>query len=137
MNASDPCIPWYFPVDDTGSTRMCDPWEAREFRKHVSNVPDDECEQCLPDCSGTIYKASVTAAPFRRCDYKNLGISTLCNFESEQTVNPPIWGQKVLDQYLEEIYNVTNNKIYFYQRARRALRVYFSLCCSCSSSCCC
>ena len=52
------------------------------------------------------YSASVTAAPFRRCDYKNLGISFLCNFEEQiqgQQIQPPIWGQNVLKQYMDEI----------------------------------
>ncbi len=104
MNTSDPCIPWYFPVTDDSTGRMCDPWEAREFRQHMKNVPDGECEDCLPDCSSTLYTSMVTAAPFRRCDYKNLGISTLCTFEIEDIAQPPIWGQNVLEQYLKDTF---------------------------------
>ena len=46
---------------------------------------------------------------FRRCDYKNLGVSFLCNFEEQiqgQQIQPPIWGQNVLKQYLDEINEV-------------------------------
>ena len=32
MNVSDPCLPWYFPINDKDNARLCDPWEAREFR---------------------------------------------------------------------------------------------------------
>ena len=101
MTANDTCIPWYFPINDTTKSRLCDPWEAREFRLHMNSIPHFECSHCLPDCSATLYTASVTAAPFRRCDYKNLGVSTLCDFED--VLDPPIWGQQVLDQYVYDL----------------------------------
>lgn len=97
MNESDPCLPWYFPINNKTKTRLCDPWEAREFRTFMHQIPFGACEHCLPDCSTTIFTSSVTAAPFRRCDYKNLGISFLCNFDEK--IEPPIWGQSVIDQY--------------------------------------
>ena len=83
MNQSDPCIPWYFPINDTSTARLCDPWEARSFRSYMTSIPYDTCDFCLPDCVTTMYSASVTAAPFRRCDYKNLGVSFLCNFDDQ------------------------------------------------------
>lgn len=67
----------------------------------MSGIPFDTCDYCLPDCKGTIYTSSVTAAPFRRCDYKNLGVSFLCNFDAN--IEPPVWGQNVVDQYLSDI----------------------------------
>ena len=100
MNQSDPCMPWYFPMNDNSTMRLCDPWEARDFLKHSRLTPPNTCDGCLPDCETTVYKASVTAAPFRRCDYKNLGTSQLCNFEDN--LSPPIWGQQVLSQYSAE-----------------------------------
>ena len=105
-NNTDPCIPWYFPVNDTSKIRLCDPWEARKFRHSMNSIPYDECESCLPDCNTVMYTASVTAAPFRRCDYKNLGVSFLCTFEDQidgKQIQPPIWAQNVLKQYLDEI----------------------------------
>jgi hypothetical protein len=80
---------------------MCDPWEGREFRHHMSNVPDDECDHCLPDCSETQFSTSVTLSPFRRCDYKNLGVSYLCNLNDPDLPEPRIWGYQVLDEYEE------------------------------------
>ena len=56
-------------------------------------------QHCLPDCEETHYKASVSAAPFRGCDFKNFGTSPLCNFES--MTMPPIWGARVIEQYRE------------------------------------
>ena len=104
MNASDPCIPWYFPKSEANKTRICDPWEAREFRKEMSLVPIGTCDGCLPNCNTTLYSASATVAPIRRCDYKNLGLSFLCNFEEDH--QPPIWADSVLEQYMTEIQQV-------------------------------
>ena len=59
------------------------------------------CDSCLPDCNTTMFTASVTAAPFRKCDYKNLGVSKLCSFDTN--LSPPIWGQQVLSQYKDEL----------------------------------
>ena len=83
---------------------MCDPWLARDFVDLMSEVPDNECDKCLPDCNSLTYTHSATAAPFRRCDFKNLGTSDLCNFDSK--LDPPIWGQLVKEQYLKELSNV-------------------------------
>ena len=70
----------------------------------MDNIPDGQCNYCLPDCSTTLYHATVTAAPFRKCDYKNLGVSYLCNFDTKQSPSkPPIWGQQVIDQYLTDL----------------------------------
>ena len=35
-------------------------------------VPESLCSHCLPDCVGVSYDAAVSAAPFRRCDIKNI-----------------------------------------------------------------
>ena len=51
----------------------------------------------------------VSSAPFRRCDYKNLGVSFLCNFE--EYLDPPIWGQKVRDQYIFEDHEIPETGI--------------------------
>jgi hypothetical protein len=99
MNKTDPCTPWYFPRTQR-SSRICDPFEAYQFSTEMQNVPSIVMKECLPNCDGTDYSATVTAAPFRRCDHKTLGLSALCNFN--ETINPPIWGQSVIDEYNEE-----------------------------------
>jgi hypothetical protein len=53
----------------------------------------------LPNCDETLYTASVSAARFRPCDLKNLGLTTLCTLSSEDAIYPPIWGSSVLGQY--------------------------------------
>lgn len=61
----------------------------------MEQIPDNGCDHCLPDCRGTLYETSISAAPFRRCDVKNLGTSLLCNLDFGQIASPPIWGQEV------------------------------------------
>jgi hypothetical protein len=81
---------------------MCDPWQAIIFDKLMfQSLPEDECDHCLPDCSETQFSTSVTLSPFRRCDYKNLGVSYLCNLNDPDLPEPRIWGYQVLDEYEE------------------------------------
>ena len=89
------------PINDTSGSEICTPWEAKEFREAMDETPGDYCDHCLPDCDTILYEASISAAPFRHCDYKNLGVSYLCDFDG--TVSPKIWGQRVQDQYMKEI----------------------------------
>ena len=37
--------------------------------------------------------------PFRRCDYKNLGVSYLCNLNDLDLPEPRIWGKQVIEEY--------------------------------------
>ena len=101
MKLEKPCLPWYFPKNDTSSLRLCNPWEAMDFRKIMDTTPANFYSHCLTDCSGIIYQARVTAAPFSRCDFKNIGVSDLCDFDIQ--LNPTIWGQSVMDQYGDEV----------------------------------
>lgn len=104
MNLTTPCIPWYLPINDTSGSEICTPWEAKDFREAMDETPGDYCDHCLPDCDIILYEASISAAPFRHCDYKNLGVSYLCDFDG--IVSPKIWGQKVQDQYMKEISSI-------------------------------
>ena len=51
---------------------------------------------------GTIYVQSATAVPFRRCDNKNLGISTLCNLNDVNLPQPPIFGRQMIVEFEEK-----------------------------------
>ena len=92
------CAPWFYPATDEEYTNVCDPWETKRFQKYMTNVPDDECDHCLPDCTDTIYQSRVSAAPFRTCDHTNLGASTLCDFDNLD-MNPPIWSNMVEEEF--------------------------------------
>ena len=63
-------------------------------------------KHCLPNCEETTYTATVSAAPFRRCDFKTLGLNPLCNpagFDAKEGgfdgMDPPMWGTSTLTQY--------------------------------------
>ena len=67
-------------------------------------------QHCLPNCEDTTYTASVSATPFRRCDFKTLGLNPLCDpghiGDTEggggfQNMNPPIWAEKAYEEYQE------------------------------------
>ena len=92
-------VPCYFAIVDENA-RLCNPFESEMLNEYMSNVPDDKTEMCLSDCDSVDYLTKVTAAPFRRCDYKNFGLSYLCDHEN--TNDPPIWAQTIVDQYLRD-----------------------------------
>ncbi len=96
-NMSKPCLPWYFPTYEKMGT-ICDPWEAAEFDIYFNNVPDSECSNCLPDCDTVIYEPSITTIPFRRCDFRNLGTSSMCNLDDALLPEPRIWARQVIKQ---------------------------------------
>ena len=77
-NLSIDCVPWYFPSPDE-SPIICDPWQAVEMLKIMSDVPDKKCQHCLPNCLTTIFKTRVTAVPFRNCSMINIGNNSFCN----------------------------------------------------------
>ncbi len=104
MSVEDRCIPWYLPRSKAYDYPVCDPWGAVEFRTKVEALRTD-CDYCLPDCRGTQYSHSVTAVPFRRCDNKNLGISTLCTLNDPDAPNPPIYGEQVQTLYYKIIHS--------------------------------
>ena len=108
------CVPWFYPIPDTKVTQFCDPWDTVVFQEFMSSTPENECLNCLPDCSKTIYDATVSTAPFRQCDHTNLGASSLCDL-NEIDMNPPIWSELVQNEYREANgkvpeYALPNNK---------------------------
>ena len=40
---SEKCLPWYFPAVDN-STRMCNPFEARNFGNIMKKTDSDQCK---------------------------------------------------------------------------------------------
>ena len=96
------CTPWNFPTQDKPDQTMCDPWSAFHIERTMfQEMPDGKCDHCLPDCTETQFSTFVTSVPFRRCDYKNLGVSYLCDFKDPYLPEPRIWGRQVLTEYDE------------------------------------
>ena len=99
---SERCVPWFYPVEDKYLYEICDPWQTRQFQKMMKEVSEDQCKDCLPDCRSTKYKTSISSAPFKDCDRTNLGISSLCNLNTDSEhmmINPPIWKNAIQGEY--------------------------------------
>ena len=56
------------------------------------------CDHCLPDCEETTYSSSVSSAPFRRCDYRSLGVSDVC-FIFDDYFEPRSFYQSVKEEF--------------------------------------
>ena len=97
-------------------------WEAAEFKYYINNVPDEEFLDCLPDCNTVIYEPLVTAVPFRRCDLRNLGVSTLCNLDDPFLPEPRNWAQQVLKELSKT--SLTNPAFIQRYKLRPAQRSY-------------
>ena len=109
MALTNPCTPWYFPREEgmgknRYQTRICDPYEQYEFLGLMENVPPQAFKSCLPDCNSVQYSVSITAAPLRKCNYKNLGMSPLCRFNVNvgEEIHPAIWSASVVNQVMHE-----------------------------------
>ena len=70
----------------------------------------------MPNCEETTYTATVSAAPFRRCDFRTLGMHPLCNparlddnAGRFSNVDPPFWGTSTLNQY-RQVFTKQNTK---------------------------
>ena len=95
------CAPWFFP-DIKMRLPICNPWEAYDFQTRMKSISIVECRKCLPDCEGLKIQTSVSAAPFRGCTDKNVGLSSLCLMEMSKNAPiqyPPKWGHTVLKEY--------------------------------------
>ena len=106
-----PCSPWYLPTPP-GVQITCDPWEMVNFVQHFQNVPSSACEYCLPDCNTVLYESFRTTAPFRKCDFRNLGASTLCDTENPANLKPQAWARQVLNYYPNLTILETNKRSY-------------------------
>jgi hypothetical protein len=66
------CVPWNFPSADAGMP-PCKPMERHRFLQAFRSAETNKfvvggMARCLPNCGGTSYDITVTAAPFRQCD---------------------------------------------------------------------
>jgi len=68
----------FFPFLDEEHV-MCDPWESAQLVRFMEhNIPTDQCNYCLPDCSRTIYQYTASAQPFRCKIHQHLTSNVLC-----------------------------------------------------------
>ena len=122
-----PFTPWYFQFNDSGLGKLCNPWKARQFRDFMNSIPYVHVTPVYQIAAQPYTPpSSVTAAPFRRCNYKNLGVSFLCNSEDQiqgKQIHPPIWEESVLNQYLDEIITIPD---YLHSLLRHSNKKFFA-----------
>ncbi len=96
---ADPCTMWYLPSLYNDS--ICVTNARDKFRHYFENVNlNENCQQCLPDCSNVIYKHSKTSEKIRQCDEKNFGVSPFCQYlDYQQSPIPSHW----IDQAIETL----------------------------------
>ena len=71
---------------------MCDPWNAEKFLKIIeTQIPNDQCKHCLPDCSTTNFETSMTYAELPICDRTNLGGTSMLCALVDDPLNPAPW----------------------------------------------
>ena len=92
VNRSNSCVPWFYPIKIGSHYKMCNPWNTEKFLGIINEqIPEDECNYCLPDCEQTKYVTSMTYAKLRKCDRTNLGgPSVLCSL-ADDPLNPAPW----------------------------------------------
>ena len=105
------CTPWNFPFVDNDQHTVCDPWQSVQILRIMqTGTPMNQCQDCLPDCTYTIYQSSLSAQSFRKCTEKNFGLSNFCNLDlNVQLLKPQIWADQVLKQYA----NANQSKLAF------------------------
>ena len=59
--------------------QICDPWKTLDFMIDMNKIKGEDCPQCRPECSNTIYEPSITTFPFEDCDNSKIEMSFLCN----------------------------------------------------------
>ena len=106
-NNSTECTPWYFPFTDE-SHRICDPWETEKLISIMEyQVPQSECDYCIPDCNRVIYYKSISTQAFRKCDERNFGMSHFCSLDKFETKPKP---QMLGELVLKKLENLTQGK---------------------------
>ena len=90
LKSSNSCTPWYYPQNDQDIKKFCDPWETKKFNKiFTGQIPPNQCDHCLDDCSSTIYDSVVSYSKLPSCDNTNAG-SSFCGL-MDGDINPPPW----------------------------------------------
>ena len=100
-NQTETCVPWFYPVNDVKSRKMCNPWNTQKFLQIIENqLPNDLCQHCLPDCSIVRYDAVMTYANLRKCDRTNIGGTSMLCALVDGTMNPAPWMNTAQNEFI-------------------------------------
>lgn len=95
----DSCTPWFYPVQNEKVGKMCNPWNMLKFVDILENdIPEEECDYCLPECTTTVYETSISYAQFQKCDHTNTGTNYLCDMVNGN-LNPAPWTYLAQTEY--------------------------------------
>ena len=87
----DSCTPWFYPMQKEMVGKMCNPWNTLKFADILDkDIPEEECNYCLPECTTTVYETTISYAQFQQCDHTNTGSNTLCDMVNGN-LNPAPW----------------------------------------------
>ena len=96
---NDSCTPWFYPVQNEKVGKMCNPWNMLKFVDILDNdIPEKECDYCLPECTTTVYETSISYAQFQQCDHTNTGTNSLCDMVNGN-LNPAPWTYLAQNEY--------------------------------------
>ena len=105
LRFSNSCVPWFYPKNDHDTNKFCDPWATKKFNRIFNRqVPPDQCNHCLDDCSSTVYESAASYSKLPGCDSINAG-SFLCGLNSGG-INPPPWIMDAQNEFLNANQNV-------------------------------
>ena len=65
----------------------------------MSQVPDNFCSHCLPDCDFTVYKPKIILQAFTTCNAQNIGVNRLCTLDMNKR---SMLQTKFVNQILQE-----------------------------------
>ena len=92
LKEKDSCVPWYYPTAARGLQKMCNPWNTVKFLKIIeTQMPDNQCKHCLPDCTTTNFETGITYAELPRCDRTNVGGTSMLCALVDDPLNPAPW----------------------------------------------
>ena len=99
LKSANSCLPWFYPRNDEDNLKFCDPWAAKKFNEIFNRqVPENECNHCLDDCSSTVYESMATHTKLPGCDSTNVG-SSFCSLIHGE-MNPPPWITDAQNEFL-------------------------------------
>ena len=99
LKFSNSCVPWFYPRHDHDNNKFCDPWATKKFNRIFNRqVPPDQCNHCLDDCTSTVYESMASYSKLPVCDSINAG-SFLCGLNSGG-INPPSWITDAQNEFL-------------------------------------
>ena len=100
-NTTEICVPWFFPVKNDTSIKMCNPWNTQKFLEIIEKkIPKDECNYCLPDCATVKYDAVMTYANLRKCDRTTIGGTSMLCALVDGPMNPAPWMSTAQNEFI-------------------------------------